>query len=221
MTPSEKHDFAALLTDVFAYYRQDCSAFTLEVFWNACQGFELEQIRKAVQAHCTDAEHGRFSPKVADLVRVLQGTVTDRAALAWGKVLAAMSDVGAYSDVVFDDGAIHAAIQDCGGWVKLCRSDVSSLGYLQHRFCQSYKAYAGRGNFEYPRCLIGDRSPDHAFALRGLKPPKPAVIGDIVAARSVYKKGSASGKVAISFTPIDAIEAGQITLVPDLPRRAA
>ena len=221
MNPSEKPNFAALLTDVFAYYRQDCSDFTLEMFWNACKSFDLEQIRKAVQAHCTDAEHGRFSPKVADLVRVLQGTVTDRAALAWGKVLAAMSDVGAYSDVVFDDAAIHAAIEDCGGWVKICRSDFSSLGYLQHRFCQSHKAYAGRGQFDYQRCLMGDRSPDHAFALRGLKPPKPAVIGDIAAARSVYKKGSASGKIAISFTPIDAIESGQLALVPTLSREAA
>ena len=61
----------------------------------------------------------RLASPSAQLPIKLDGTVTDRAALAWGKVLEAMSSVGAYSDVVFDDPAIHAAIEDCGGWVKI------------------------------------------------------------------------------------------------------
>lgn len=142
---------------------------------------------------------GPYPPKVADVVRVLAGTHTDRAALAWGKVLGAMSAVGAYSDVVFDDPAIHAAIEDCGGWVKVCRGELAELSYLQHRFCQSHKAYSGRGKFEFQRRLIGDRSPDIDYERRGLPLPKPAVVGDREQAKLVYAGGTAAAKTRITF----------------------
>lgn len=211
MKQSDFREFSKLVSDVMAYYRQDASNFTIQLFWNACQNVELEQLQKAFQAHCTDAERGVFPPKVADIVRALDGTVTDRAALAWGKVLEAMSSVGAYSDVVFDDPAIHAAIEDCGGWVKICRSQTEELSYLQHRFCQAHKAYTGRGQFEYQRRLIGDRSPDHEYATRGMPLPKPGIVGNIDKARAVYCGGNAGGKTAISFTAMDALESNPAT----------
>lgn len=221
MKQSEYSEFTRLLTDVMAYYRQDASIFVIELFWNACQNFEFEQVSKALTAHAMDAERGVYAPKVADLVRVLAGTTTDRAALAWGKVLESISSVGAYSDVVFDDPAIHASIEDCGGWVKICRSQTDDLSYLQHRFCQSHKAYAGRGTFEYQRRLIGDRSPDHEFLMRGIPLPKPAVVGDIATARKVYRGGNVAGKTAISFHALSAIEAGPVVLLPTDDKRAA
>lgn len=221
MKPFDKKEFAGLLRDVMAYYRQDTSPFMLDLWWNACQNVELEQVKKAMQSHCTDPERGVFAPKVADLVRVMSGTFTDRAALAWGKVLEAMSSVGAYSDVVFDDPAIHAAIEDCGGWVKICRSQTEELSYLQHRFCQSHKAYTGRGTFEYTRRLMGDRSPDHEFEKRGIPLPKPAVVGDVSLARSVYRGGQIGGKTAITFQALEALESGPVALLPTLVREAA
>jgi hypothetical protein len=179
MKPSEKSDFAKLITDVLGYYRQDASSFTLSLWWQACQGFEMEQVSKALSGHAMDAERGVYAPKVADGVRVLAGTMADRAALAWGKVLGAMSAVGAYSDVVFDDpaihAAIHAAIEDLGGWVKVCRGETAELSYLQHRFCQLHKAYTAQGTFEYQRRLIGERSPDSDFVRHGLALPRPAI----------------------------------------------
>jgi hypothetical protein len=84
--------------------------------------------------------------------------------------------VGAYTDVCFDDPAIHAAITDCGGWVKMCRSTNDDLSYLQHRFCQSYQAYASRQEYDAPTVLIGDRGPNELYEKRGLPPPKPRMI---------------------------------------------
>lgn len=221
MIHSEKKEFAALLRDVMAYYQKDTSNFMLDLWWTACQAFDMEQISKAMKSHCTDAERGVFAPKVADLVRVLSGTVTDRAALAWGKVLQAMSSVGAYSDVVFDDPAIHAAIEDCGGWVKICRSEIEELSYLQHRFCQAHKAYTGRGSFEFQRRLMGDRSPDHEFEKRGIPLPKPAVVGDVNLARAVYKGGNIGGKTAIGFHALEVLESGPVVLLPVISLEAA
>lgn len=204
MRDSEKSHFAGLLTDVMAYYGKDTSSFMLDLWWDACKDFTYEQIAKALNAHAKDAERGVYAPKVADLVRVLSGTHTDRALLAWGKVMDAIGAVGAYQDVCFDDPAIHASINDCGGWMKVCRSDMAELSYLQHRFCQSHKAYVGRGEFDYPRVLIGDRSPDSEYMKRGLKPPKPALVGDKEQALKVYQLGG-NGSKKISFQPLDVL----------------
>jgi hypothetical protein len=198
MKPNEQAAFTQLMTDALAYYRQPVSEFTLTVWWLAMQPYTIEQVRKAISAHVMNPENGQFAPKVADVVKVLSGTSTDRAALAWGKVHEAMSAVGAYTDVVFDDPAIHAVVQDMGGWPKCCRAELKELGYLQHRFTEGYKAYAGRGVFPYPRALMGDRSPDSEYEKRLLPLPKPALVGDPVAALRVYEGGEAGGKTLIT-----------------------
>ena len=162
-----------------------------------------------------DAERGVYAPKVADVVRVLQGTTTDRAALAWGKVLGAMGSVGAYQDVIFDDAAIHAAIMDCGGWTKMCRGDISELSYLQHRFCQSHKAYVSCGEFEYPKQLMGDRSPDSEYLKFGRPLPRPAIVGNPATAHQVHQNGGTVGP-RVTFMPLQ-----EVLTLPAARREAA
>lgn len=205
MQQLERTDFADLITDVMAYYGKDISDFLLDVWWNACESFEMEQVAKALQKHAADPERGQFAPRVSDVARVLLGTSTDRATLAWGKVLEAMSAVGAYTDVVFDDPAIHAVIEDLGGWPKVCRTEVVELAYVQHRFQVAHKAYTERGQFEYQRRLAGDRSPDHEYSSRGIPTPRPVLVGNRDAAIAVLKSGSVAGKTLISTLPAHAL----------------
>lgn len=200
MQSSEKQKFAELVTNVMAFYKQDVSEFAVSVWWQACERFDYTQVARALTAHAMDAEKGVFPPKPADVVRALEGTKSDRALIAWGKVHEAMSAVGAYTDVVFDDPAIHAAIEDMGGWPKICRTESDQLSYLQHVFCETHKAYTERGKFEYPRMLGGDRSSDDVYKIRGMSPPKPAIIGDIDIARMVYVGGNRGGKTQITMS---------------------
>lgn len=206
MSPNDQNALIQLVTQALAYYRQPVSNFILDVWVEAFKKFDIEEVRKAMTAHATDAERGQFAPKVADIVRILSGTTIDRAALAWGKTLDAMGRVGAYTDVVFDDPAIHAAVEDLGGWPKMCRTETKDLSYLQHRFCESHKAYTGRGTFDYPRRLMGDRSPDHEYEKKRLPLPKPAIVGNPEKAKQVYLGGELAGKTAISYLPIDALK---------------
>jgi hypothetical protein len=205
MEQSEKQQFVKLITDVLAFYKQDTSTFAITVWWAACQKFDIEQVRRALTQHAMDPDRGVFAPKPADLVRQLEGTSGDRAMLAWGKVLDAAQRVGAYTDVVFDDPAIHAAVEDLGGWPKLCRTETKDLGYLQHRFCESHKAYTSKGAFDYPRRLGGDRSSDDVYAKRGLPPPAPALVGDQEMARRVYSLGTVGGKTNIAHNAADLV----------------
>lgn len=189
MKPSDRKEFGQLIADAMGYYRQDVSPFTLNLWWQACKGFDLEQVSQALTAHAMDPERGKFPVMVSDVVRYLSGTSTERAALAWGKAHAASSDIGAYTDVVFDDPAIHAAIEDLGGWVKFCRTETKDLSYLQHRFTESYRAYVARGRFEYLPVLVGASGNRDMWAQRGLQPPEPTLIGNQAQAKLVLANG--------------------------------
>lgn len=175
MTDADRVAFGRFITDVLGFYGQTVSPFAIEVWWSACQPYTLEQVRKALSSHATDPDVGRFTPKPSDIVRVLGGTHSDRSLTAWNKVHQAMSAVGAYQSVIFDDSAIHTAVEDIGGWTAICRSEVDELPHLQRRFCASYLS-AVRGERQHPPRLVGDFE---RLSMRGPHdPPKPVLIGD-------------------------------------------
>jgi Domain of unknown function (DUF6475) len=198
MDGNQKDQLVILLTNVLKFYRQDVTDFVVQIWLNCMEQYDYEKVSKAFSAHIATPEGGQFMPKPADIVKQLSGTVTDRSALAWGKAYEAMSRVGAYTDVVFDDPAIHAAIQDLGGWPKVCRGETKDIGHLMHRFCEFYKAYAKLPQFEYPRQLHGDRAADAEFTKKGLPPPKPMFVGNPEKCQAVLHGGVNGGKAMIT-----------------------
>lgn len=187
MNTEDKRAFKELITQAMAFFRQDVSKFSVGVWWQACEPFSLEQVQKAFTAHATDAERGRFPPLPADIVKQLQGTQTDRGLMAWGKVLEAIQHVGAYQSVAFDDAAIHAAVEDLGGWTTICRSTMQELPHLQRRFTEAHRAYAGRQGFNFPAYLIGESEAANRTAGKRVEPP--VLIGDAKRAAEVLRLG--------------------------------
>jgi len=208
MKHTDRTKLIEVLTGVHDFYGRDLSKFAIAVWEQACDSFDVEQVTKALSAHLMDPERGQFMPKPADIVRQIQGTHGDRSLIAWGKVLDSLQRVGAYASVCFDDGVIHAVIEDMGGWVKLCRSKTDDLGYLQKRFCDAYKAYSQRGDVRYPAKLVGEHEMENS--LRGYTTAPPMLIGNPDKAARVLQNGSAGGKVqltnAADFLDIKRIE---------------
>ncbi|MGN6518551.1 MAG: DUF6475 domain-containing protein [Dokdonella sp.] len=155
MRPADRREFVALLTQALGFYRQDCTEFTVDVWWQACLPFDIEQVRKALTAHALDPDRGQFAPKPADLVRQLAGTTTDRELLAWQRVQNAMRSVGAYASPDFRDPVLHQAIVDLGGWTTVCRTPVDELPFLQKRFCDLHRTLSARGAPDAPLRLVG------------------------------------------------------------------
>ena len=155
MKQSDFPEFAGLISDVMAFYKQDVSEFAVSVWWQACANFDLEQVRKALTAHAMDPDRGQFPPKPADIIRALQGTHTDRALLAWNKAYMAISQFGAYQTVNLGDPIAHAVIQSLGGWPKFCQSKIDEMPFLQKRFCDFYRTFNTRGVEDAPAQLSG------------------------------------------------------------------
>lgn len=177
-----------VLAGAHDFYGKEMSAFAVDVWMLACESFDVEQVTKALSAHLMDPERGQWMPKPADLVRQLEGTQTDRSLVAWGKLYQAMQRVGAYTSVTFDDQAIHATVQDMGGWPTLCRSTVDELPFIQKRFCETYRAYVRRPDAPYPPVLIGVHESENRAAGKRVAPP--VLIGDKDKAGAVYLGGT-------------------------------
>lgn len=183
-------EFKECLELVMSFYGKDVTPAVISVWRAICQPFTLEQIKKAFNAHLANPDNGQFAPKPADIVRLLEGTKTDRSMVAWGKAHGAIAPVGAYRDVIFDDPIIHAVIEDMGGWVKFARTENDQLGYVQTQFCKSYQAYAARDDVIYPPFLPGAGSSSDEWMKVGLKAPKPTMVGDPEKCQKVYRLGS-------------------------------
>lgn len=196
MNAADQKRLADVLGGVHDFYGKELSKFAVTVWMQACEMFDVEQVTKALSAHLMDAERGQFMPKPADIVRQLEGTRTDRSLIAWGKVLDAMQRVGAYQSVVFDDGAIHGAISDMGGWAAICRSETDELPFTQKRFCDLHRAYSARPDMPYPARLVGDHELHNAP--RGYSVAPPMLIGDAQRAQAVERLGSVGPKTAIT-----------------------
>lgn len=206
MTDDDKRSFYALLKDVHSFYRADLTKFAAGIWWNALQNFELEAVNKAFSAHAADPSRGQFMPKPADLVRELQGTQTDRAALAWSKTMQAIERVGGYQSVAFDDPAIHAAIEDLGGWPAITATTYDELPHLERRFCAAYKAHQKAGS-PHPPHLPGQAEIANRTAGRLVAPP--VLIGDPEAAERVRLTGVHS-PARITAQPVAGLLAGII-----------
>lgn len=207
MRDPDRGKFFEVLQGVHDFYGREMSVFAGQVWWQACAGFELERVTKAFSGHLMDAERGQFMPKPADIVRLLDGTRTDRSLIAWGKVFDAMRSVGAYQSVAFDDAAIHAAVEDCGGWTQMCRGKLDELPFLQKRFCDAYRAYVARGGFPYPAKLLGEHEASNR--LRGHQTAPPVLIGDRGAAQRVIERGG-TPKAAVSVAVAQVLPAVQV-----------
>ena len=84
----------------------------------ALQEYTLDEVTRAVAEHCRAS---RFFPMLADIVIRIEGSVEDRAALAWSLVRKTIRRYGTGRNLRFPHPAIHYALDKMGGWWSLNR----------------------------------------------------------------------------------------------------
>lgn len=94
-------------------------------------------------------------PSPAEIIKYTRGTRDNdlevKTVEAKNKLKQAISSIGTYKSVAFDDPVIHLVIQSVGGWQKLGKMDFKEYtDWLKWEFPKIYKAYATRKNGEIP-----------------------------------------------------------------------
>ena len=210
MLSTDKKRFATLLAGIADYYGKELSNGVIALYWQGLQHIDIEAVEKALWEHTQNPDAGQFMPKIADVVRSLQGRTQDQAALAWVKVDAAVRRVGSYADVVFDDPLIHRVIAEMGGWIWFGKQVEKEWPFIAQRFEVIYRGYRLRSESpEYPPLLLGVASAHNAQSGYAAQPP--TLIGNDRRAQAVQAGGNAQPLIAMrradALTPMLAIAA--------------
>ncbi|AZG14952.1 DUF6475 domain-containing protein [Cupriavidus pauculus] len=189
MTPQDVAPFSALISDVYAFYRQDSSTFAVKVWWQAMQPFDFTAVADALNRHCVNPDSGQFMPKPADVVKMLQGSTQDSALVAWAKVDRSVRTVGTYRSVVFDDPLIHRVLTEMGGWIEVGRKSEDEWPFVRNEFVNRYRGYRMRSETpDYPPHLIGISEAQNAKA--GFHVEAPLLLGNPDTAAMVARRGT-------------------------------
>ena len=169
MIDADKARFSALMTGLSEYYRQPLSEFAMQIYWQALERFDFMAVNDAANRHAQNPDTGQFLPKASDLIRMMEGSTKDGAAIAWSKFDEAFRHIGTYEDIRFDDPIIMRVVHDMGGWVSFGDKMEDEWPFIANDFKARYSAYKARGSsFDFPSILRGranGHNQSHGYAL--------------------------------------------------------
>lgn len=183
--------FQEVFSVIAELYDKNPSTFLFDIWFNALERFEIDSIERAFNIHAQTPETGRFMPKPADIIQIIEGSSKDVAYSAWTKIKKAVGMVGSYQTVVFDDPIIHRVLQDMGGWIRICSLPEKDLPFSKNEFLNRYKGFKQQGETpEYPPKLIGITEGENRVGGFTDQIPEPVLIGNPEQAQEVMLLGS-------------------------------
>jgi hypothetical protein len=72
MIDQDRNEFAALLKSSMAIYQQETGVDVVRIWWASLSRFELSQVREAFSRHIQDIKTGKFAPRPADILAILE-----------------------------------------------------------------------------------------------------------------------------------------------------
>ena len=138
MRDKDRERYIIVLTALAAAYSCAVDSALIQAYWLGLGDLTIEQVEQAAREALRVCV---YMPKPAE-IRELAGVISPqhRAVLAWGEVLQAISEVGAYESVDFGDPATHASVRSVGGWICLCAMSDKELRFAQRDFERHYVA---------------------------------------------------------------------------------
>lgn len=189
MTEKDFEKFRDGLAGVYGFYDKEINQFSLDIWWNALKQFDLNAIVEAFNRHVVNTESGKWLPKPADIIRMLQGSTQDAALVAWAKVDSAVRHKGTYVDVVFEDPLIHRVLHDMGGLIALGQKNEDEWPFVAREFENRYRGFRERSEIpEYPAVLTGIANAHNRS--QGLKLQPLIMIGNEAACERVINGGT-------------------------------
>ena len=189
MNQQDFDGFTDIMQVVAESYSKRLSDGVIALYWQGLQEYDFAAVKEALGRHLRNPDTGQFMPKIADIMRMMQGTTQDAALVAWTKIDRAVRLVGTYQSVVFDDALIHRVLADMGGWVMLGAKTDGDWPFVAKEFEARYRGYKGRHERpEYPRVLVGLAEQHNTVSGHDL--PQPVLIGNKIKAISVMDGGT-------------------------------
>lgn len=72
MLESQKLEFAELVKSSMMIYQQEITTDLLKIWWNCLIGHDLKTVKDAFGRHIQDTKSGKFAPKPADIIAMIE-----------------------------------------------------------------------------------------------------------------------------------------------------
>lgn len=189
MDKQELEEFMELLDIVSEQYGKTLSVGAKTLYWQGLQDFDLSAVKQALFRHVRNPDNGMFMPKIADVIKMLQGSTQDSAMSAWAKVDKTVRHKGTYVDVVFDDPLIHRVLHDMGGWIALGQKNEDEWPFVAREFENRYRGFKQRSEIpDYPPVLTGIANAHNLS--NGVKPEPFVMVGNVEQCKQVINLGA-------------------------------
>lgn len=143
--------FKEYLATLCELHDRTMSKLLTDLYWKVLEPFSDEECEEAFKLIIYDS---KFFPKPADFREVILGKKANKATEAWLEVLGAVSKIGNYQSVKFDNPVIHSVINAMGGWPKLCEMTNDEAKWKQKEFERLYEVISERDG-KHPDYLPG------------------------------------------------------------------
>ena len=147
MIDNDKYEFEQVMRGLAENFNSEITKQGLQFRFEALKSFSIEQVKNAAFGIVATRKYTSM-PTVADFIEHTNGgSVDDKAQVEAGKVWNAISSVGCYDNVCFDDPVTQAVIkQSFGGWQKICQETMTDQQkWFIKEFCTAYGAFSRQG----------------------------------------------------------------------------
>lgn len=153
MTNDDRAAFGAMLTLCAEQYGKPMSPELIAFYFDGLAHMPLAAVRAALNAHVRNTEIGQFMPKIADLVRAIEGTTEQDAYSMLALVNANFNGSGLKGEL---DPIARAVVRDMGGWRAIgLRQTEEWQSFGCKDFLKRYAIYKARDDANAPGYLPG------------------------------------------------------------------
>ena len=153
MKPSDLEPFGKMLALVAEQYGKLVSPELIRFYFDGLMRLTLEQVRSALNAHVRNTDIGQFMPKIADLIRAIEGDSEAAAYAALALVNANFNGSGLRGEL---DSVALAVVRDLGGWHAIGQRKAEEWqSFGAKDFVKRYCLYKARGDANAPGYLPG------------------------------------------------------------------
>jgi len=147
----ERDTFTQAIKSLEVSFSKKMTQEEIEIYWEMLKGYEDKDIKNAVIKCIKELT---FFPRIADIIRPIEGDTREETELAWLYLKEKIEDDGYYSSVSFPKyPAVGAVVEALGGWLRINDMKENEETWIKKEFTVLYPILKKNG--EYPKELAG------------------------------------------------------------------
>lgn len=170
MTKADVKKFAEIMAFLGTIFSKELTSTAMKMYFKTLIDLPIEEIETAAMRIANVRTITGTFPLPAEFRQAVDnknGSIEERAELAWNALIWAIEHVGHWQSVMFDDPVIHDVVQALGGWLKIQNADnpewnhEKQLQWRRKDFLAMYRLLAKSGRPSIPY-LIGEQQAANA-----------------------------------------------------------